>query len=114
MEAPNPPLLSVEPKDGIWSVNERGPTRVAIAFFPSKWGALKHAVKVARAKGRARRGARARRRAQAQPRLRQLGPRIELRGGAVSAPSFALVVGLACVVAGALGFIGSFPVTKLL
>jgi hypothetical protein len=54
MDAPNLPLLSVEPKDGIWSVNERGPSRVAIAFFPSKWGALKHAVKVAKAKGRAR------------------------------------------------------------
>jgi hypothetical protein len=54
MPAPNLPLLSVEPKDGIWSVNERGPNRVAIAFFPSKWGALKHAVKVAKAKGRAR------------------------------------------------------------
>ena len=48
------PLLSVEPKDGVWSVNERGPTRVAIAYFPSKWGALKHAVKVAKAKRRAR------------------------------------------------------------
>ena len=54
MAAPNPPLLSVEPKDGVWSVNERGPTRIAIAYFPSKWGALKHAVKVAKAKGRAR------------------------------------------------------------
>lgn len=54
MTAPNPPLLSVEPKDGVWSVNERGPTRIAIAYFPSKWGALKHAVKIAKAKGRAR------------------------------------------------------------
>jgi hypothetical protein len=35
-------------------VNERGPSRVAISYFPSKLGALKHAVKVARAKGRAR------------------------------------------------------------
>jgi hypothetical protein len=54
MDAPNLPLLSVEPKDGVWSVSERGPSRVAVAFFPSKWGALKHAVKVAKAKGRAR------------------------------------------------------------
>lgn len=54
MNAPNLPLLSVEPKDGIWSVNERGPSRVATAYFPSKWGALKHAVKVAKTKGRAR------------------------------------------------------------
>ena len=45
------PLLSVtQTRDGIWSVNERGPSRVAIAYFPSKWGAMKHAVRVARAK----------------------------------------------------------------
>lgn len=50
-----PALLSVAPtKDGLWSVNERGPGRVAIAYFPSKWGALKHAVKAARARPRAR------------------------------------------------------------
>ena len=50
-----PALLSVCPtKDGLWSVNERGPSRVAIAYFPSKWGALKHAVKAARARPRAR------------------------------------------------------------
>jgi hypothetical protein len=43
------PLLSVtQTRDGVWSVNERGPTRVAIAYFPSKWGALRHAVRVAR------------------------------------------------------------------
>jgi hypothetical protein len=47
--------LSVVPtRDGIWSVNERGPSRVAIAYFPSKWGALRHAVRVARAKRRCR------------------------------------------------------------
>ena len=47
------PLLSVtETRDGVWSVNERGPSRVAIAYFPSKWGALKHAVRVALAKPR--------------------------------------------------------------
>jgi len=47
------PQLSVtETKDGIWSVNERGPSRVAIAYFPSKWGAMKHAVRVALAKPR--------------------------------------------------------------
>jgi hypothetical protein len=49
------PLLSVtQTKDGVWSVNERGPTRVAIAYFPNKWGAMKHAVRVAKAKRRAR------------------------------------------------------------
>jgi len=49
------PQLSVtETKDGIWSVNERGPSRVAIAYFPSKWGAMKHAVRVAHAKPRCR------------------------------------------------------------
>jgi hypothetical protein len=49
------PLLSVtQTKDGIWSVNERGPSRVAIAYFPSKWGAMKHAVRVALAKPRCR------------------------------------------------------------
>ena len=41
-------------RDGIWRVNERGPSRVAIAYFPSKWGAMKHAVRVARAKRRCR------------------------------------------------------------
>jgi hypothetical protein len=41
-------------RDGVWSVNERGPSRVAIAYFPSKWGALKHALRVARAKRRCR------------------------------------------------------------
>ena len=45
------PLLCVEPtRDGLWSVNERGGGRVAIAYFPSKLGALRHAVKAARAK----------------------------------------------------------------
>jgi hypothetical protein len=45
------PLLSVtQTRDGVWSVNERGPSRVAIAYFPSKWGAMKHAVRVALAK----------------------------------------------------------------
>jgi hypothetical protein len=49
------PLLSVvQTRDGVWSVNERGPTRVAIAYFPSKWGALRHAVRVARARSRCR------------------------------------------------------------
>lgn len=44
------PVLSVRPTpDGLWSVNERGP-RAALAYFPSKWSALKHAVKAARAK----------------------------------------------------------------
>jgi Uncharacterized protein conserved in bacteria (DUF2188) len=49
------PLLSVvETRDGVWSVNERGPSRVAIAYFPSKWSAVKHAVRVALAKPRCR------------------------------------------------------------
>ena len=49
------PVLSVaQSKDGVWSVNERGPSRVAVAYFPSKWGALRHAVRVARAKPRCR------------------------------------------------------------
>jgi hypothetical protein len=49
------PLLSVAPTDdGVWSVNERGPSRTAIAYFPSKWRALKHAVRAAKAKRRAR------------------------------------------------------------
>lgn len=53
--APPRPLLSVTlSKDGVWSVNERGPSRVAVAYFPNKWSALKHAVRVARAKRRCR------------------------------------------------------------
>jgi hypothetical protein len=53
--APGVPLLSVaRTRDGVWSVNERGPDRVAIAYFPSQWGAMKHAVRVARAKRRCR------------------------------------------------------------
>ena len=48
-------LLSVTlSKDGVWSVNERGPSRVAVAYFPSKWGAMRHAVREARSKGRCR------------------------------------------------------------
>jgi hypothetical protein len=48
-------LLSVtQTRSGIWSVNERGPSRVAIAYFPSKWGALRHALRVAHAKRRCR------------------------------------------------------------
>ena len=49
------PLLSVaRTRDGVWSVNERGPNRVAIAYFPSKWGAIRHAVRVAMARPRCR------------------------------------------------------------
>jgi hypothetical protein len=52
---PGVPLLSVaRSRDGVWSVNERGPDRVAIAYFPSQWGAMRHAVRVARAKRRCR------------------------------------------------------------
>ena len=55
MANPGMSLLSVtETRDGVWSVNERGPSRVAIAYFPSKWGAMKHAVRVALAKPRCR------------------------------------------------------------
>jgi len=51
----NPPVLSVRlTKDGLWSVNERGESRIAISYFPSKWGAMKHAVRMARAKRRCR------------------------------------------------------------
>ena len=49
------PLLSVaQTRDGVWSVNERSPGRVAIAYFPTKWGALKHAVRTARERRRCR------------------------------------------------------------
>jgi hypothetical protein len=49
------PLLSVtQTRDGVWSVNERGPTRVAITYFPTKWGAMRHAVRVARTRRRCR------------------------------------------------------------
>lgn len=51
---PRTDLSVVQTRDGVWSVNERGPNRVAIAYFPSKWGAMKHAVRVARAKRRCR------------------------------------------------------------
>lgn len=49
------PVLAVtRTRDGVWSVNERGPSRVAVAYFPSKWGAMRHAVRVAMAKPRCR------------------------------------------------------------
>lgn len=54
MEPPTPLLSVAETRDGVWSVNERGPSRVAVAYFPSKLGALKHAVRVAHAKPRCR------------------------------------------------------------
>jgi hypothetical protein len=51
----NLPLVSVLlSKDGVWSVNERGPSRVAVAYFPNKWGAMRHAVRVAKTKRRCR------------------------------------------------------------
>jgi hypothetical protein len=49
------PLLSVScTRDGVWSVNERGPSRVAVAYFPNKWRAMRHAVRLAMAKPRCR------------------------------------------------------------
>jgi hypothetical protein len=55
MAQPATPLLSVsQTRDGVWSVNERGPTRVAIAYFPTKWGAMRHAVALARSRRRCR------------------------------------------------------------
>jgi hypothetical protein len=54
MAAPAPLLCVSQSRDGVWSVNERGPGRVAVAYFPSQWGAMKHAVRVARAKPRCR------------------------------------------------------------
>lgn len=55
MPQPGTPLLSVAlSKDGVWSVNERGPGRVAVSYFPTRWGAMKHAVRVARARRRCR------------------------------------------------------------
>jgi hypothetical protein len=54
MDEPRPVLSVTQTRDGVWSVNERGPSRVAIAYFPSKWGAMKHAVRVALAKPRCR------------------------------------------------------------
>jgi hypothetical protein len=54
MEQARPVLSVTQTRDGVWSVNERGPSRVAIAYFPSKWGAMKHAVRVALAKPRCR------------------------------------------------------------
>jgi hypothetical protein len=53
-DQPTPVLRVSLSKDGVWSVNERGPSRIAVAYFPSKWGAMKHAVRVARAKRRCR------------------------------------------------------------
>lgn len=54
MSRGDPTQVSVVPtNDGVWSVNERG-ARVAIAYFPSKWQALRHAVRVAKAKRRCR------------------------------------------------------------
>jgi hypothetical protein len=54
MDEPRPLLSVTETRDGVWSVNERGPSRIAVAYFPSKWGAIKHAVRVAHAKPRCR------------------------------------------------------------
>lgn len=54
MSEPLPILSIAATRDGVWSVNERGPSRSAIAYFPSKLGALRHAVRVAKAKRHAR------------------------------------------------------------
>lgn len=53
-DQPTPVLSVLLSKDGVWSVNERGPNRTAVAYFPSKWGAMRHAVRVAKAKRRCR------------------------------------------------------------
>jgi hypothetical protein len=53
-QASVPTVSVVLSKDGVWSVNERGPSRVAVAYFPNKWGAMRHAVRVAKAKRRCR------------------------------------------------------------
>jgi hypothetical protein len=46
--------VSIVPtRDGVWTVNERGP-RLAISYFPTKWQALKHALRVAKAMRRCR------------------------------------------------------------
>lgn len=49
------PLLSVTcTRDGVWSVNERSAGRIAVAYFPSKWGAMRHAVRSAMGRRRCR------------------------------------------------------------
>ena len=45
-----PKLTVRQVGEGIWSAMERGPSRVAIAYFPLKFSALKHAVRVAKTK----------------------------------------------------------------
>src|SRR3954464_3188672 len=90
------PVLSVKlTRDGVWSVNERGPSRVAIAYFPRKWGAMKHAVRVARANRRCRGAPGAR--GPSEPRLRRGAARARRRGepqarlrGAMTPASFSL------------------------
>jgi hypothetical protein len=47
-------LSVTQTRDGVWSVNERSPTRVAIAYFPTKWGAMRHAVALAKTRRRCR------------------------------------------------------------
>ena len=53
-DQPTPVLRVSLSRDGVWSVNERGPNRTAVAYFPSKWGAMKYAVRAAKAKHRCR------------------------------------------------------------
>ena len=49
------PVLAVTcTRDGVWSVNERSASRVAVSYFPSKWGAIRHAVRSAMARRRCR------------------------------------------------------------
>ena len=49
------PLLSVAcTRDGVWSVNERTASRIRVAYFPSKWSAMRHAVRSAMARQRCR------------------------------------------------------------
>lgn len=48
------PHLSVSPTpDGVWSVSEPGAQR-AVAYFPTQWAAMKHALRVALVKPRCR------------------------------------------------------------
>ena len=55
-DQPTPVLSVLLSKDGVWSVNERGPNRTAVACFiaPHLLGKYATAVRVARAKRRCR------------------------------------------------------------
>jgi hypothetical protein len=45
-----PTIVVAQTRDGIWNAHERTPGRIALAYFPTKFAAIKHAIRTAKVK----------------------------------------------------------------